>query len=353
VINPPLSLYLHLPWCVRKCPYCDFNAHEIKNGAFPEKEYIDALIRDLHQSAERIEDREIVSIFFGGGTPSVISAQGINRVLEAVDSKLILSNETEITLEANPGAVDCQRFADYKRSGIIEAADSVGFSNINIDLMYGLPQQTPEDALGDLEQAIQCEPGHISWYQLTIEPNTVFYSKPPALPDSETSWQIQTQGQRYLSEHQYVQYEISAYSREELVCKHNLNYWTFGDYLGIGAGAHGKITDNNKSTITRQSKLRVPASYISHAGTENVYTEQKQLSNTDLILEFMLNVLRLKNGVPRNYFAERTGLKFENIHEQITAVTEKGLLEDDQSVIRVTEKGARYLNDLLQYFMLE
>ncbi len=383
VINPPLSLYIHLPWCVRSCPYCDFNSHEIKNGAFPEKDYIDALVRDIQQSVGLARGREILSIFFGGGTPSVISAQGIERVLQAVHATLTLPADAEITLEANPGAADQQRFADYKGAGInrlsigvqsfddhklahigrvhdgrgafsaIEAAHLAGFSNINIDLMYGLPGQTPEESLGDLKQAIGCAPTHISWYQLTIEPNTLFYSHPPALPDSDACWQMQRQGQRYLSEHQYGQYEIAAYSRAALECQHNMNYWRFGDYLGVGAGAHGKLTDERAATVMRQSKRRVPASYIRHAGLEDVYAGQKRLSEPDLILEFMLNVLRLKKGVPRDDFTERTGVMFDTIHEQVTAATEQGLLADDQSLIRATEKGSRFLNDLLQYFMPE
>ena len=383
----PLALYIHLPWCIRKCPYCDFNSHEIKDGSFPEKDYIEAIIRDLKFTAEQFRAREISSIFFGGGTPSVISANGIGMILEAVNAISALSADTEITLEANPGAVDSRRFAAYRRLGVnrlsigvqsfsddklaaigrihngndalaaFETAVSAGFSNINIDLMYGLPGQTTEDALSDLARAVSLDPTHVSWYQLTIEPNTVFYSKPPTLPDDDLTWQMQTCGQDYLTRHRYRQYEISAWSRENHECLHNTNYWQFGDYIGIGAGAHSKITTRNdagclslQTTVTRQSRLRSPASYIRNAGTASVIADHKTLAKEDCILEFMLNALRLNEGVPQDYFSERTGLSSDAIHEQVESARNDGLLEDGQELIKATGKGARYLNDLLQYF---
>ena len=286
MISPPLSLYIHLPWCVRKCPYCDFNSHEIKDGSFPEKEYVDAVIRDLEFTAGQFRGRDIISIFFGGGTPSVMSANGIGSILEAVDAISSLSADTEITLEANPGTTDSRRFAGYRRLGVnrisigaqsfsddklaaigrihngsdavsaVETAVGAGFSNINIDLMYGLPGQTVEDALSDLVRAVSLEPTHISWYQLTIEPNTVFYSRPPLLPDDDLTWQMQTCGQDYLAQRRYRQYEVSAWSRENHECRHNLNYWQFGDYIGIGAGAHGKITTRTATPMANTASFR-------------------------------------------------------------------------------------------------
>ena len=385
--NLPLALYIHLPWCIRKCPYCDFNSHEIKDGSFPEQDYIEAIIRDLKFSAGQFRAREIISIFFGGGTPSVISANGIGMILEAVNAISALSADTEITLEANPGAVDSRRFAAYRRLGVnrlsigvqsfsddklaaigrihngndalaaFETAVSAGFSNINIDLMYGLPGQTTEDALSDLARAVSLDPTHVSWYQLTIEPNTVFYSKPPTLPDDDLTWQMQTCGQDYLARHRYRQYEISAWSRENHECLHNTNYWQFGDYIGIGAGAHSKITARNdagglslQTTVTRQSRLRSPASYIRNAGTASVIADHKTLAKEDCILEFMLNALRMNEGVPQDYFSERTGLSSDAIYKQVESARNDGLLEDGQELIKATRKGTRYLNDLLQYF---
>ena len=374
----PLALYIHLPWCVRKCPYCDFNSHEIKGGSFPEQEYVAALVRDLEFSAGLFQGRELVSVFLGGGTPSVISAESIGAILDAVDAVSARSADTEITLEANPGTVDSERFAGYRSLGVnrlsigvqsfdnaklaalgrihdsdeaevaFETAVGAGFTNINIDLMYGLPGQTVEDALSDLAAAASLAPAHISWYQLTIEPNTVFHTKPPSLPDDDQIWEMQSSGQDFLAGQQYRQYEVSAWSREGYECRHNLNYWEFGDYIGIGAGAHGKIS---AGTVTREARLRVPASYIRNAGTGSVIAEHKVLAQEDLILEFMLNALRLKDGVPAGYFTGRTGLAPDAIREQVDATGKAGLLEAESERIKATEKGTRYLNDLLQYFM--
>ncbi len=388
MIDLPLSLYIHLPWCIRKCPYCDFNSHEIKDGSFPEQGYVDAVVRDLKFSAGLFQGRELASVFIGGGTPSVMSVEGIGSILEAVNTVSTLSAATEITLEANPGTADSRRFAGYRSLGVnrlsigaqsfndgslaaigrihdgnaavsaFEIAVDAGFSNINIDLMYGLPGQTTEDALSDLDRAVSLEPAHISWYQLTIEPNTVFHVKPPPLPEDDLIWKMQGCGVDYLTRHRYRQYEISAWSREGSECRHNLNYWEFGDYIGIGAGAHGKVTTRNetgdpslRTSITRQSRLRMPESYIRSAGSDSVIAEHKTLTEADCILEFMLNALRLKDGVARNSFCERTGLPADAIRAQVDAARNEGLLEDEQGLLKPTEKGSRYLNDLLQFFM--
>ena len=376
--NIPLALYVHLPWCVRKCPYCDFNSHEIKGGLFPEREYVDAVVRDLDFSAGLFRGRKLESVFLGGGTPSLMSVAGIGALLEAVDGICGLSSDTEITLEANPGAADSERIAGYRNLGVnrlsigaqsfdnhklksigrihdaeearsaVAAAAAAGFAGINIDLMYGLPGQTPQDALSDLAVAASLEPAHISWYQLTIEPNTLFHAKPPPLPAGDLTWEMQRRGEDYLVGQGYRQYEVSAWSRPGSECRHNLNYWEFGDYIGVGAGAHGKITNG---TVTRQSRLRVPQSYMRAAGSAAVIAEQRALGEQDCILEFMLNALRLKNGVPLSRFSARTGLAPARVQTQVDAARADGLLEREPSLLKATEKGARYLNDLLQYFM--
>lgn len=376
--NIPLSLYVHLPWCIRKCPYCDFNSHEIKNGSFPEREYVDAVVRDLKFSADLFRGRKLESVFLGGGTPSLMSVAGIGAILEAVDAVCGLPAGTEITLEANPGAADSRRFAGYCNLGVsrlsigaqsfndarlaavgrihdagearaaVTAAAAAGFADINIDLMYGLPGQTAQGALADLAAAVSLEPAHISWYQLTIEPNTVFHAKPPPLPGDDLTWEMQTCGADYLAEQGYRQYEVSAWSRPGSECRHNLNYWEFGDYIGVGAGAHGKITNG---TVTRQSRLRVPQSYMRAAGSDAAIAEQRTLGEQDLILEFMLNALRLKNGVPLSRLSARTGLAPVRVQAQADAARADGLLEHEPGLLKATKKGARYLNDLLQYFM--
>ena len=376
--NIPLALYVHLPWCIRKCPYCDFNSHEIKDGFFPEREYVDAVVRDLKFSADLFRGRKLESVFLGGGTPSLISASGIGAILEAVEDVSGLCSGTEITLEANPGAADSRRFAGYRDLGVnrlsvgaqsfdnhklaaigrihdagearaaVATAAGAGFTNINIDLMYGLPGQSPQEALSDLTAAVSLEPAHISWYQLTIEPNTVFHAKPPPLPGDDLTWEMQTRGADYLAGQGYRQYEVSAWSRPDSECRHNLNYWEFGDYIGVGAGAHGKVTNG---TVTRQSRLRVPQSYMRAAGSDAAIAAQRTLVEQDLILEFMLNALRLKNGVPLSRLSARTGLAPVRVQAQADAARADGLLEHEPGLLKATKKGARYLNDLLQYFM--
>lgn len=380
MLTPPLSLYIHLPWCLKKCPYCDFNSHEIR-GAPPEGTYAAAVVRDLEFAAEGLGRREIVSIFFGGGTPSLMSPAALETMLDAAAARLKLSATLEITLEANPGAADSGRFTAYRQLGInrlsigaqsfddaklaalgrihngaeaaaaIAAARAAGFDNINVDLMRGLPGQAVEEALGDLEQALAFAPEHVSWYQLTIEPNTVFHARPPALPDEESVWRMTLQGQERLARRGYQRYEVSSWSRPGRACLHNLNYWRFGDYLGLGAGAHGKLSCASQGRIVRQARTRLPASYMDKAGSAAVLARQTSLQDAERPLEFMLNALRLKDGVPAACFSARTGLSLAAIRPQLEAARAAGLLDAGPDTLRATERGARYLNDLLQHFM--
>ena len=380
MLTPPLSLYIHLPWCLKKCPYCDFNSHEIR-GAPPEGDYAAAIVRDLEFAAEGLDRREIVSIFFGGGTPSLMSPAALETILDAAAARLKLSATLEITLEANPGAADSGRFTAYRQLGInrlsigaqsfddaklaalgrihdgaeaaaaIAAARAAGFDNINVDLMRGLPGQAVEEALGDLDQALAFAPEHVSWYQLTIEPNTVFHARPPALPDEESVWRMTLQGQERLARRGYQRYEVSSWSRPGRACLHNLNYWRFGDYLGLGAGAHGKLSCASQGRILRQARTRLPTSYMDKAGSAAVLARQTSLQDAERPLEFMLNALRLKDGVPAACFSARTGLPLAAIRPQLEAARAAGLLDAGPDTLRATERGARYLNDLLQHFM--
>jgi len=381
--NPPLSLYVHLPWCVRKCPYCDFNSHEAGHNALKEKVYVDALVRDLETELPQIWGRRINTIFIGGGTPSLFSAEAIDQLLAELRARLNFYPDIEITMEANPGTAEAEKFRAFRKSGInrlsigvqsfdneklkqlgrihdadeaklaIQMAKSAGFAEINIDIMFGLPGQTIEQALSDLQTAIDHQPQHISWYQLTIEPNTVFYSKPPVLPEDDLIWEMQERGQELLAQHGYLQYEISAYAKKNHQCLHNLNYWQFGDYLGIGAGAHGKLTDVAAGTVTRKAKHRIPERFIELAGKDDVIGDRKILNRDDLKLEFMMNVLRLRDGVHPSLFLQHTGLPVSDIQSQLEAAEAKGLLEWNIQTLKPTTKGQRYLNDLLQLFMLE
>jgi putative oxygen-independent coproporphyrinogen III oxidase len=381
--NPPLSLYVHLPWCVRKCPYCDFNSHESGHNALKEKAYVEALIRDLETELPGIWGRRINTVFIGGGTPSLFSTKAIAGLLAELRARLNFYPDTEITLEANPGTAEAGKFTAFRKTGInrlslgvqsfeneklkrlgrihdaeearaaIRMAKSAGFEEINIDLMFGLPGQTVAQALSDLLTAIDHEPQHISWYQLTIEPNTVFYSRPPQLPEDDLIWEMQEHGQALLKEHGYLQYEISAYAKTKHQCLHNLNYWQFGDYLGIGAGAHGKLTDVTAGKVTRKAKHRIPDRFIELAGTEAVIGDKKILRRDDLTLEFMMNVLRLNDGVHPSLFMQRTGLPLAVIQSRLEAAEAQGLIEWNLQTLRPTAKGRRYLNDLLQIFMPE
>ncbi|MEN8217792.1 MAG: radical SAM family heme chaperone HemW [Pseudomonadota bacterium] len=372
-MHPPLSLYIHIPWCVRKCPYCDFNSHQI-GSELPENDYITALLADLEQDLPRVWGRNVRSIFIGGGTPSILSPEAIYNLLSGVRARIPVVAGAEISLEANPGTVDTTRFQGFREAGInrlslgiqsfndtalqnlgrihgrneaisaIEAARQAGFNNINLDLMFGLPAQTIEAALEDLHTAITYEPSHLSWYQLTIEPNTWFYHQPPRLPDDDLLWEMQTAGQNYLAEQGYFQYEISAYAKPGQRCQHNLNYWKFGDYLGIGAGAHGKISEI--STISRLSKQRHPHSYLQSAHSSAVTT----LTVDEVVLEFMMNALRLFEGFTTQEFTENTGLNIACIEKTLQVASARGWLERGQR-IRATDTGMRFLNDLLGLFV--
>ena len=378
--KPPFSLYVHLPWCVRKCPYCDFNSHTRRDSS-DERGYVAALLRDLAWHVLAIRDREIKSIFFGGGTPSLFSGVSIAELLDAFGKTLRLATDVEITLEANPGTAEAERFAAYRAAGVnrislgVQSFDDdklkalgrihgaqeaktayglardAGFENINLDLMFGLPGQDLNGALTDIKTAIQLAPEHISWYQLTLEPNTAFYRQPPVLPDDEQTWVMQEQGQALLANAGYAQYEISAYAKPDRQCRHNRNYWEFGDYLGIGAGAHSKLTDLESEKIERLAKIKNPQQYQNAAGGNSVLESHVLIAEFDLPFEFMLNALRLTEGVPESYFSARTGLPLSVCGAAIATATARGLLECDGQDIRPTVLGARFLNDLLCLFL--
>ena len=375
----PLSLYIHIPWCIRKCPYCDFNSHQAPTE-LPEAQYVEALLEDLKQELADIQNRPISSIFIGGGTPSLFCAESIDALLQGVRLICDWDDDIEITLEANPGTFEQQRFNDYRKAGInrlsigiqsynpdhlkalgrahdseeaIQAAHiarDAGFDNFNLDLMFGLPQQTTEQALHDLRQAIGCFPSHLSWYQLTIEPNTLFHHKPPQLPDHESQWVIQQAGQIVLAEHGYQQYEVSAYAKQQRMCRHNLNYWQFGDYIGIGAGAHGKLTDAN-GTIKRHQKYRQPKQYLENASRGEFRSSTKTLSADELPFEFMLNALRLKSGIEPTVYQERTGQPLSRIKNLVEQAKATGLMQDTEQRIVCTEQGWQFLDDTLSLFL--
>ncbi|MCW9005311.1 MAG: radical SAM family heme chaperone HemW [Gammaproteobacteria bacterium] len=375
---PPLSLYIHIPWCIRKCPYCDFNSHEF-NNTFPEDEYIAALIHDLEYQLPSIWGRRIISLFIGGGTPSVLSPRALDNLLGAIRSRLSCLPEMEITMEANPGTVDQNKFNEFHSIGInrlsigiqsfndthlqklgrvhsareairsVEIAQQAGFDNFNLDLMFGLPEQNQLEGINDLKTAIDLQPTHISWYQLTIEPNTLFYKQTPVLPEDDDIWSLQQQGQTLLQKHGFNQYEISAYAKHNKQCQHNLNYWQFGDYLALGAGAHGKISRSDTNSINRYWKLRQPQAYID-ASAEEKTSGQNTLKTEDIIFEFMLNALRLKEGFEIQTFETHTGLSAKLIESTCTQAIEKGLLEKQGPHLKPSELGYRFLNDLINLF---
>ena len=377
---PPLSLYVHLPWCARKCPYCDFNSHE-QGAELPEQQYVDALIADLEHDLPRIWGRSVSTIFIGGGTPSLFSPESLDRLLVALRTRLKLSPTAEITLEANPGSSEYAKFKEFRALGInrlsigvqsfnedrlqalgrihgrreaiaaAEAAHAAGFDNFNLDLMYGLPDQTLAQTLTDLSTAFALEPTHISHYQLTLEPNTWFYRHPPRLPDDDLVWDMQTQSQAQIKEHGYEHYEVSAYAKPGRACRHNVNYWEFGDYLGIGAGAHGKITDASRQRIIRFWKQKQPKAYLDSAGSPACIGEETTLSPTDAAFEFMLNALRLNGGFATRLFTERTGLPLSLVEQPLKQAEQRGLIEWDVQGVRPTERGQRYLNDLTELFL--
>jgi putative oxygen-independent coproporphyrinogen III oxidase len=387
--NPPLGLYIHLPWCEKKCPYCDFNSHEpdhlaekgLPEYAIPEYEYVDALLNDLAQDLPLIWGRSIESIFIGGGTPSLFSGDAIERLFSGLRALLNFAPNIEITMESNPGSADQDNFRAYRESGVnrlsigvqsfndahlkllgrihdsdlahqaFDTARNAGFNNINLDLMYGLPTQTLQQAQDDLHTAISLKVEHISHYQLTIEPNTLFQNKPPAdMPDDDLAWDQQDSCQALLAEHGYVQYEISAYGSNNKICQHNLNYWQFGDYLGIGAGAHGKITLAGEDRVIRRIRQRQPTAYLKTQGKQAISSET-DLSQADLIFEFMLNTLRLTDGFESRLFADNTGLSLNLILPLLNKAKEQGLLGYNTDRIYPTEKGLQYLNDLQSLFL--
>lgn len=374
---PPLAAYVHIPWCVRKCPYCDFNSHAA-GPQLPEDEYVAALLADLEEDFDQVQGRKLGSIFFGGGTPSLFSAQALERIVEGLEKRVGFNADIEITLEANPGTFEQAKFRDYRQLGInrlsigvqsfqpeklkalgrihdgdeaVRAADmarAAGFENFNLDLMHGLPGQSLDDALSDLRTAIAQQPTHLSWYQLTVEPNTEFWSRPPQLPEDDTLWDIQEAGQALLAEQGYAQYETSAYAQPGRQARHNLNYWTFGDFLGIGAGAHGKISRSDGS-ILRNWKTRLPKDYLDPGKRFRV--GEKQLETQELPFEFLMNVLRLTDGVPALLFTQRTGLPLQQLAEARREAEARGLLLADPQRLVATPKGQLFLNDLLQLFL--
>ena len=375
----PLALYIHLPWCIRKCPYCDFNSHHAPNH-LPEKQYVQAPLNDLAQELPYIWGRRLESIFIGGGTPSLFSAESMDELISGIRALLPFRPNIEITLEANPGTFEQEKFNGFREAGInrlsvgiqsfnpqhlqalgrvhnqaealkaAEVARYAGFNNFNLDLMFGLPQQSLEQALADLQQAIDLQPTHLSWYQLTLEPNTLFYKHPPVLPDDDLLVDMQYAGQALLQQAGYTQYEVSAYAQAGRECRHNLNYWQFGDYLGIGAGAHGKITDPFKQVI-RHQKYRQPTQYLQQTELGQARSETQTLTAADLKFEFMLNALRLKSGFDLELFAERTGLSIETLQAPLGLAAQKGWLTINQNHIQTTELGWQFLNTVIQLFL--
>lgn len=375
---PPLSLYIHLPWCVKKCPYCDFNSHTYDSG-LPEKTYVEALIADLENQLPSVWGRKVISIFIGGGTPSLFSAASIHKIISTVRSHLNCLPGMEITMEANPGTVEQEKFNGFYAAGInrlsigvqsfsdeklkalgrihnsaeahnaVDVARKAGFENINLDLMFGLPGQSIVDGLADLQQAIDLAPQHISWYQLTIEPNTEFYSRPPTTPEDDDVWELQQQGQALLANAGYIQYEVSAYAKAGQQCQHNLNYWQFGDYLAIGAGAHGKISRSDSGEIKRYWQLRQPRAYMQAVAAEKT-SASEVLEEQQIVFEFMLNALRLKQGFDIASFIQHTGLSAGLIASTCEQAVQDGLLEKRNGGFAATQHGYLFLNDLINRF---
>ncbi len=378
---PPLSMYIHVPWCVRKCPYCDFNSHAVTSN-IPEEAYVDALLEDLSQQMPSVWGRQLVSIFIGGGTPSLFSPQSYEKLFSGIRALIPFQQDIEITMEANPGTAEAEKFAGFVEAGInrisigvqsfndnhlqalgrIHSAEEVekayriardaGCKNINLDLMYALPNQTLNESLDDLKQAIALSPEHLSWYQLTLEPNTLFYHQPPTLPKESVMDDIAEQGLALIESSGYNRYEVSAYSRGgKVLSVHNLNYWQFGDYLGIGAGAHGKITRADEQSIQRISKKRSPKDYLD--SKKPFIESSKIIAQQELPLEFMMNAMRLKDGVDIESFFEHTGVLFSQIQKQISEAQETGLLELLDGRVKPSKRGYLFLNELLERFMPE
>ena len=391
---PPLSLYIHVPWCVRKCPYCDFNSHGVgRDAGLPEEEYITALLADLDQDLQLLQgqpERELHSIFIGGGTPSLLSGAAYQRLFDGLRARMTFSADCEVTLEANPGTLEQGRFAAYRAAGInrlslgvqtfqpeqlevlgrihsaeeagraVASARAAGFDNFNIDLMHGLPGQTLETALDDIRRALALKPTHLSWYQLTLEPNTEFYSRPPVLPEDDLLWDIQDHGHAELEAAGFHRYEISAYALEGRSARHNLNYWKFGDYLGIGAGAHGKLTMlktdsagnlNGELQLQRRWKSRQPEAYLRRMQDPRGFVAgQQEIDRDELALEFMMNALRLTEGVSFEDLRRTTGLDREALEPGLSQARSRGLIVEDDVLLRATPQGLLFLNDLLAMF---
>ena len=374
---PPLSLYVHIPWCIRKCPYCDFNSHEAR-GEVPEAQYVDALLKDLESALPQVWGRKVVSVFLGGGTPSLFTADSIDRLLGGIRARLPITPGAEITLEANPGTFERQKFAGFFAAGVnrlslgvqsfdpaqlralgrVHDADEARraaesalmiFGNVNFDLMYGLPQQTVDGAQADLAEALAFAPPHLSFYHLTLEPNTLFHKSPPPLPDEDTAADIEGAVHATLARAGYAHYETSAYARPGRACVHNTNYWKFGDYLGIGAGAHAKLSFPDR--IVRQLRWKQPKQYLAKVAEGAPLQEETVVAREEVGFEFMLNALRLTEGVPASLFAERTGYPLAIVSRALVAATRKGLIEDDPQHLRATELGRRFQNDLLELFL--
>jgi len=376
---PPLSLYLHLPWCVRKCPYCDFNSYEAK-GPLPDFAYVDAVLRDLRAELPFVQGRAVETVFLGGGTPSLFSAEAIARLLDGIRADVALVDDAEITLEANPGAVDEGRFAGFRSAGVnrlsigiqslrnaqlralgrvhdvdeaqraVEMARAAGFDNFNLDLMYGLPQDDLAGSLSDLERAVALAPAHLSWYQLTLEPNTAFERRPPPLPRDELVAEIETGGRAMLVASGYERYEISAYAQPGRRAAHNLNYWRFGDYVGLGAGAHGKTTLLAERGIERRAKTRNPRTYLQQAGLPAAVTRERVTALEQVALEFMLNALRLIDGVSDELFTVRAGQPIERLASARAEAVSRGWLVNEPGTLRATPAGLEVLNRLLELF---
>lgn len=377
----PLGLYIHFPWCIQKCPYCDFNSHELKT-ALSENEYVSALLDDLDRDLLTLaESRPLTSLFMGGGTPSLFSPRAIDDLLVGIRQRLTLPDDVEITMEANPGTFEAEKFAEFRAVGInrlsigvqsfndamleklgrvhngdeaeraVALASHVGFDNLNVDLMFGLPESRFADAVDDLKRAMALQPTHISYYQLTLEPNTYFYKFPPSLPSHEQIYRIQQQGHALLAEQGFKQYEISAFSVADRQCRHNLNYWQFGDYLGIGAGAHGKITRALPDAIQRYWKFKHPQQYLAGRKSGRYNADLHSISVTELPLEFIMNHLRLKSGFPGSRFVNRTGLPLTMLQTQLAECRRLGLLQVHDNHVTTTEKGWDFLDRVLAEFM--
>ncbi|PCH62213.1 MAG: YggW family oxidoreductase [SAR86 cluster bacterium] len=375
---PPLSLYIHIPWCEKKCPYCDFNSHQ-SASVIPEQDYVQALIQDFAEESHLLQGRAIETIFIGGGTPSLFSASAYEQLFEALQKTAHFSSDIEITLEANPGSAEANKFKAYRSAGInrlsigvqsfndaqlqklgrihsadealraIESANAAGFDNFNLDLMYGLPQQSAAAAMDDLASAIRCQPQHLSWYQLTIEPNTVFYSKPPKLPKEEPLHQIQEMGLALMQQHGYHRYEVSAFAKHGSQCRHNLNYWGFGDYIGIGAGAHGKLSVVAEDRIYRKRKIKQPDHYLRNQ--LNRCAEVVEVEHEDRLLEFLMNGLRLKQGFSITSLETRTGIAFREIEKQVESLIQQDLLVRREDTLAATDKGYLFIDSVLQKFL--